>query len=485
MLKINTSLTKKWRELKMIEFSFKYALESAIGENGISIAEIHSLENDLVQARRNLNELRRNKDIGFYDEISDIEIVKTVKETADRLFSKDFNTLYIFGMGGSSLGAIFLKEALDGIFCDNYSNGNINENVKKNGGVFHKKVNVIFSENIDPVYIYKNMENVDIKKTLFCFVSKSADTIEVVSQFFIVKEMLENTVKNYKDNFLFITDKKSGFLRRYADENNISALDIAKNVGGRYSIVTAGTLFPAYVMGFDIDKFLHGAISYRDNILNKGVFENNPVYSLAAIIYLYYKRKRRNIFVINAYSDYLREFSRWFRQLFAESLGKNLTSPTPVPAIGATDQHSQLQLYMQGPQDKLIGFFCLKNFRKDYTMNSSGFKEYDYLNGKKLSELLLNELKGVELALAIEGRPSFKVTIDKMDEFTLGELSFMCMEMVPVLGMLLKINPFDQPGVEKGKKFAYLLMGRKEESSSLSKELEELNRLNNMPDLTY
>jgi Glucose-6-phosphate isomerase len=141
--------------------------------------------------------------------------------------------------------------------------------------------------------------------------------------------MLENAVKNYKDNLLFITDKKSGFLRRYADESGISTLDIAKNVGGRYSIVTAGTLFPAYVMGLNIDKFLHGAISYRDNILNKGVFENNPVYSLAAIIYLYYKQKKRNIFIINAYSDYLREYSRWFRQLFAESLGKDLTSPTP------------------------------------------------------------------------------------------------------------------------------------------------------------
>ncbi len=466
----------------MIEFNFKYALKSAIGENGLEVTEIRSLENDLVQARRNLNELRRNGDIGFYDEISDAGMVTAVKETADRLFSKDFNTLYVFGMGGSSLGAIFLREALDGIYSDSYNNGNISEKAKY-GGVFHKKVNVIFSENIDPCRIHKSMQNIDIKKTLFCFVSKSADTIEVVSQFFIVKEMLENAVKNYKDNLLFITDKKSGFLRRYADESGIATLDIAKNVGGRYSIVTAGTLFPAYAMGLNIDKFLHGAISYRDNILNKGVFENNPVYSLAAIIYLYYKQKKRNIFIINAYSDYLREYSRWFRQLFAESLGKDLTSPTPVPAAGATDQHSQLQLYMQGPQDKLIGFFCLKNFCKDYIINPSGFKEYDYLKDKKLSKLLINELTGVELALAIGGRPSFRVTVDKIDEFTLGELSFMSMEMVPVLGMLLKINPFDQPGVEKGKKFAYLLMGRRDDS--MPAELEELNRLNNIPDLMY
>lgn len=462
----------------MIEFNFKYALKSAIGENGIEEAEIRSLEGDIVKARRMLNELRRNREIGFYDEISNIEMVKAVKDTADRLFSKDLNTLYVFGMGGSSLGAMFLKEALQGISRSNGDAGQKTEN-----GIFNKSVNIIFSENIDPVYLRKNIENIDIKKTLFCFVSKSAGTIEVVSQFFIVKEMLENVMEDYKGNLLFITDKQSGFLRHYADENGINVLNIAKNVGGRYSIVTAGTLFPAYVMGLNIDMFLHGAISYRDNMLNKGVFENNPVYSLAAVIYLYYSRKKRNIFVMNVYSDYLREFSRWFRQLFAESLGKDLISPTPVPATGATDQHSQLQLYMQGPQDKLMGFFCLKNFSKDYVINSSGFKEYDYLNGKKMSELLLSELKGVELALAIGGRPSFRVTLDKLDDFTLGELSFMCMETISVLGMLLKINPFDQPGVEKGKKFAYLLMGRKDES--LSEESAELNRLNNMPDLTY
>ncbi|MHB1545745.1 MAG: hypothetical protein ACYCV8_03710 [bacterium] len=452
----------------MIEFNFKYVLKSAIEENGLEESEIKSLEREIVAARRSLNDLRRNGEVGFYDEISNIGMVSDIKTAAEKLFSKDIQTLYVLGMGGSSLGAIFLKEAMTGI-----SGG-----AKENRGV-----NVIFSENIDPVYIKNNIDGIDIKKTVFCFVTKSADTIEVVAQFFIIKELLEKTVKDYRDNLIFITDKQSGFLRRYADENGIAVLDIAKNVGGRYSIVTAGTLFPAYVMGFDIEKFLHGGISYRDDMLNKGVFENNPVYTMAAVIYLFYSRKRRNIFVPFVYGDYLKEFSRWFRQLFAESLGKDLVSPTPVPAVGATDQHSQLQLYMQGPQDKLIAFFCIKDHGTDFTVNSSGFKEFDYLDGKKLSDILMNELKGVELALAINKRPSFRITLDKIDEFSMGELSFMCMESVAVLGMLLKINPFDQPGVEKGKKFAYLLMGRKDDS--LSKESEELKRLNTMPDMPY
>jgi len=452
----------------MIEFNFKYVLSSAVEENGIEKAEIRSLEDDIVRARRNLNELRRNGEAGFYDEISNIGMAESVKTAADKLFSKDIETLYVFGMGGSSLGAIFLKEAMGGMVS---------------GGKKNRGINVIFSENIDPFYIKKNIDGIDVKKTIFCFVTKSADTIEVVAQFFIIKEMLEKSVKDYRDNLFFITDKKSGFLRRYADENGIAVLDIAKNVGGRYSIITAGTLFPAYIMGLDIEKFLHGAMSYRDGMLNKGVFENNPVYTMVSVIYLFYAKKRRNIFVPFVYSDYLREFSRWFRQLFAESLGKDAVSPTPVPAAGATDQHSQLQLYMQGPQDKLIGFFCLKDFGGDFAVNSKGFKEFDYLNGKKLSEILMNELKGVELALAINKRPSFRITLDKIDEFSMGELSFMCMEAVAVLGMLLKVNPFDQPGVEKGKKFAYLLMGRKD--GSMSKESDELERLNKIPDLPY
>jgi len=452
----------------MLEFNFKNVLSSVIGDNGFGESEIKSFERELVAARRSLNELRRSGEVGFYDEISNIGMVEGIKKAAERLFSKDIQTLYVLGMGGSSLGAIFLKEALCGM-----AGG-----AKKDRGI-----NVIFSENIDPLYIKRNIERIDIKKTIFCFVTKSADTIEVVAQFFIIKEMLEKTVEDYRDNLIFITDRQSGFLRHYADGNGIAVLDIAKNVGGRYSIVTAGTLFPAYVMGLDIEKFLHGAISYRDNMLNKGVFENNPVYTMAAVIYLFYVKKGRNIFIPFVYGDYLREFSRWFRQLFAESLGKDGISPTPVPAAGATDQHSQLQLYMQGPQDKLIGFFCLKDSGSDFTVNSSGFKEFDYLNGKKLSDILMNELKGVELALAMNKRPSFRITLDKIDEFSMGELSFMCMEAVAVLGMLLKINPFDQPGVEKGKKFAYLLMGRKDDS--LSKESEEMEKLNKIPDLPY
>ncbi len=454
----------------MIEFNFKYTLKSAIEENGLEESEIKSFEREIVTARRSLNKLRRDGEVGFYDEISNIGMVNDIKSMAEKLFSKDIKTLYVLGMGGSSLGAIFLKEAMSGM----------QEGIGfKNGS----GINVIFSENIDPVFIKNNLDNIDINKTIFCFVTKSGDTIEVVAQFFIVKELLEKTVKDYRENLIFITDKKSGFLRKYADENGIAVLDIAKNVGGRYSIITAGTLFPAYIYGLDIEKFLHGALTYRDNILNKGVFENNPVYVMAAVIFLFYTKKNRNILVPFVYSDYLREFSRWFRQLFAESLGKDLISPTPVPAVGATDQHSQLQLYMQGPQDKLIAFLCVKDMGSDFSVNSRGFKEFDYLDGKRLSDILMNELKGVELALAINKRPSFRITIDKIDEYVMGELSFMCMEAVAVLGMLLKINPFDQPGVEKGKKFAYLLMGRKDES--LLKESEELKRLNEIPDMPY
>lgn len=454
----------------MLEFNFKFALKSAIGDNGLEEMEIRSMENTLSQARKNLYRSRKKGEIGFYDEITNGSMVSEVKQTADRMFSSGCDTLYVFGMGGSSLAAIFIKESMEGIFNKKFAGKG-------------KGINIIFSENIDPAYLHNNFSGIDIKKTVFCFVSKSAGTIEVVSQFFIVKEMLEKASLNLKDHLIFITDRDSGFLRKYADENGITALDIAKNIGGRYSIVTAGTLFPAYIMGFDIDKFLHGAVSYRDQVLNNNIFENNPVYTMASVIYLFYKRKGRNIFVINSYSDYLREFSRWFRQLFAESLGKDLISPTPVTATGATDQHSQLQLYMQGPQDKLIGFFCLNDYGHELKVNSKGYDDFKYLDGKNLSTLLLNELKGVELALAINKRPSFRVTLDRLDEFTIGELAFMCMEMVPVLGLILGINPFDQPGVEKGKKFAYLLMGRQDKS--LSEEAAEMERLNNVSDMRF
>ncbi len=448
----------------MIEFNFKFVLKSAIGGNGLDESEIRSLKFELARARDYLYELRKRREIGFYDEISKTGLLTEIKGAADKVFSGKIDTLFVFGMGGSSLGGIFLQEALGRV-----------------GRIPGR--DVIFSENIDPFHLHRQLDGIDVEKTMFCFVSKSANTIETVSQFFIILDILKKSVSDYKSHLMFITDKESGFLRRFADENGILTLDIPKNIGGRYSIVTAGTLFPAHVMGFDIEKFLHGAVLYRDQSLNRNIFENNPLYTMAAVIYLFYKRKNRNILVINPYTDYLREFSRWFRQLFAESLGKNLLSPTPVPAVGATDQHSQLQLYMQGPQDKLISFFYLKNPGQDFKISPGEFKEFNYLNGRNLSNLLLNELKGVEYALAINRRPSFRITIDKIDEFTMGELSFMCMEAVAVLGMLLEINPFDQPGVEKGKKFSYLLMGK--EAAEEGEEVSEMKRLDGIPDMPY
>ncbi len=458
----------------MIEFNFKFVLKEAIGDNGIDKDDIYGFKNSLIKTRNYLQSLRKESKIGFYDVPCDSEMIRDIKETAEELFSRGFTHLFVVGMGGSSLGAIFLKEAFDAIV----SHRSKTETVFNK---FIKKIDVSFSENIDPYYLSQHLESIDISKTLFCFVSKSGDTIEVVSQFFIIKEKFERLLgERYKEHFLFITDKKSGFLRNFADKNNLAVLNIAANIGGRYSIVTAASLFPAYSMGFDIDRFLEGIISERDNILKREPYDDNPVYTLAAILYLFYIKKKRNIFVIMPYSDNLREFARWFRQLFAESLGKDLKSPTPAVSSGATDQHSQLQLYMDGPQDKVAGFFCLKDYGFDYAIPADGFKNYNYLNNKKLSELLLNELKGVELALAMAGRPSFKVSLDKIDEFSLGELSFACMETVAVLGGLLGVNPFDQPGVEKGKKFAYLLTGKKDPSFSV--ELSELNRLEQIKD---
>jgi glucose-6-phosphate isomerase len=452
----------------MVEFNFKFALKSALGEGGISYDDIKLLKGKLSNAKDNLEKLRKDKVIGLYDIPEDKQMVEDIKNMGEKFFSNGIKTLVVFGMGGSSLGAIFLQNSLKQTIAQ----------------TVNKKMKVLFSENIDPAYLSDNIEKLNLDETLFCFVSKSGSTIEVVSQFFIIKEKLKNKFKDgYKEHMIFITDKKSGFLRNFADENNISVLNIAANVGGRYSIITAGSLFPAYCMGLNIDEFLKGIISARNDMLSKEPLDANPVYTAASVIYLYYTQKNRNMFLIDTYSDYLNEFGRWFRQLFAESLGKDLKSPTPIKATGATDQHSQLQLYMDGPQDKLSCFICLKDYGFDYNINSKGFEKYAYLNGKKLSELLLNELSGVELALAMKGRPSFRITLDKINEFTIGELSFICMEMVPILGNLLEINPFDQPGVEKGKKFAYLLMGRTD--SSFASEMEELKRLQKIEDVAF
>jgi glucose-6-phosphate isomerase len=301
-------------------------------------------------------------------------------------------------------------------------------------------------------------------------VSKSGSTAETMSQFLIVLERLSKKLGREKaqSRIIFTTDPEEGALRNLAEREGYAALDLPANVGGRYSVLSAVGLFPLAMAGHDINALLEGARVMAERCAAPE-FAKNPAYIFAAMAISAW-RARRNVLVMMPYVSDLFGVAQWFVQLWAESLGKRFNldgeevfaGQTTVAATGATDQHSQLQLFMEGPQDKLLCFLSLDNYGRDLEIPSlyNDMPAFSYLGGSSMSELIQSEARATASALALEGRPSMNIRLPSLAEHTLGQLLFMLQAATVAAGAMLKINPLDQPGVELSKKLTYGLMGR-------------------------
>jgi glucose-6-phosphate isomerase len=330
------------------------------------------------------------------------------------------------------------------------------------------------ADNPDPHKIYWIKKHCEPSDTLICVISKSGSTVETIANFSVFSEWMKSEVENYKEHILVITDEKNGDLRKFAIEEELNSFVVPQNVGGRFSVLSDVGMVPATLLGIDVLQLLKGADDLYNNY-------QDMIISLSAI-YLHYLNKGYNINVLMPYSSRLEKFAEWFCQLWGESLGKKIEDrrfgSTPVKAVGAIDQHSQIQLYKDGPFDKLLTFIAVSSH--DRIENVLPFyNSYSYLKNTELGELLNLELKSTELALFKEGKPSIKINVESIDEYTLGMLFMLFQVTVAVVGLSLKINPFDQPGVEEGKKFAYGLLGRegfeekKEEFEKIYKKFDD------------
>jgi len=250
---------------------------------------------------------------------------------------------------------------------------------------------------------------------------------------------------------------------------NILKLSIPPDVGGRFSVLTSAGLLSALAAGIDIKKVFSGASSAKERLL-KLPLQENPA-ALIAVNHLLFYEKRKTISVLFSYSNSLYSFADWYRQLWAESLGKKYSrsgekleiGPTPIKALGATDQHSQVQLYIEGKNDKVITFLKVENFRNEIPIPHlyKDIEALEYLGGKSLKQLLNSELEGTAYALKKNNRPNITVTFPCINEENIGEFIFTYELATVLFAYLANINPFDQPGVEEGKKAAYALLGRK------------------------
>lgn len=390
-------------------------------DNLFQISVNHGLtEEELLKNSDSIESLLKKihaREQGFCEILDDHQTTAKIEDFA-RAQSKNFDHFVVLGIGGSALGTICLKNVLGHLFAP-------------------EKLFVL--DNIDPTIIKEIEDIIDPEKTLFIVVTKSGTTTETLAQYFYFRE------KAPKENFVFVTDPKKGLLREIAERENITTFDIPENVGGRFSVLTAAGLLPAALLNIDIKALLYGARRLREKFLNPNFNENLP-FQLALIQFLLFK-KRKNINVLMPYSQKLTSFSDWYRQLLAESIGKTeYIGITPVNALGATDQHSQLQLYNDGPNDKFIIFLELNNPKPEIKIQN--FADYKNLT---FGKLLKTEKIGTEQSITKKDRPNITIEIDAVTPETLGELFMLFEGSIAFLGELFNINAFDQPGVELSK----------------------------------
>jgi glucose-6-phosphate isomerase len=288
-----------------------------------------------------------------------------------------------------------------------------------------------------------------------------------MAQYLVVRGRLSEKVSDVTKHLVFVTDPKKGALREIASSDSIPALDIPAAVGGRFSVLTPVGVLPAALVGIDTGGLLAGARDIADRC-NTDELAKNPAGIFATLQHLADTKLGRHIQVLMPYSDPLRDMADWFVQLWAESLGKHRTAgdpgigPTPLGALGATDQHSKVQLFMEGPPDKTVTFIAVAEGGPKVVIPKlhQNVKELGYLGGHDLGELLSIEQRATAGALARRGRPNMTIHVDKVDAHHVGAL-FMLLEIATIYaGELYGVNPLDQPGVELGKQFTYAMLGR-------------------------
>ena len=333
-----------------------------------------------------------------------------MKTLAEIIKKKSIENLVLLGIGGSALGTETIFNALLHPF-HNYD--------KKVRG---KKPRYFIVDNIDPHKINAIIEIIkpEIKKTLLVVISKSGETPETISQFMIFKELMKKGSGDFQERIILITDKEKGILNKIAKKDGYRTLNVPDGVRGRFSVLTPVGLFPAIVMDIPIDEIMDGAQAMLAHIKDK-TGTDNMAFTLAAILYDMDKQGK-SIHVIMPYCERLSGFADWFRQLESESLGKGGKGPTPTKSVGVTDQHSQLQLYIDGPKDKCIMFFYSAQDKTPIPDSFSYLDDVKYLAGKDLQELFHAEFQGTGLSLTDAGTPNFTLVVEEINSYTLGAL---------------------------------------------------------------
>lgn len=436
-----------------ITIDYNNMMAGALGGRGISELLLQQYVDRFRTVHAAVDGKRARGEIGFYKLADGGEVVREIRAFADGI-GQVFDTVVVLGIGGSALGTLALQQAL--------LKPHWNELSDEQREYFPR---LYVLDNVDPTTIAPLLERLEPRRTLFNVVSKSGTTAETMSQFLIVYEKLRASfgedLNAYRRHLLFTTDPDKGVLRELAKAEEIPTLPIPPDVGGRFSVLSAVGLLPAALVGIDIEALIAGAAEMAERCQTDDVAQN-PAGMFACLQHAADSELKAPIHVMMSYSDRLYLTADWFRQLWAESLGKNNRGPTPVKALGATDQHSQVQLYMEGPFDKTIALLSVRERGVDMAIPHAyaDVSALSYLGGHTLGELLDAERRATAQALAQRGRMNLTIELPALDAHAMGQI-FMLLQIATVYaGEFYGVNPFDQPGVELGKELTYGFFGR-------------------------
>lgn len=443
-----------------IQIDMNYMMKDMIGEHGIDKDRVSTLLPALRYAHNSV-EAARGKGMQGWMSLSynQEEIVKSIESSAMAIREK-FDAFVVLGIGGSALGPMAVHQALAHLRYNELSKA-------KRGGP-----KLYVEDNIDPERMAALLDVIDLKRTCFNVVTKSGGTAETMSQYLIVLDLLKKAVgEDYKKHIIATTSETKGYLIEIARSEGYETFYIPDGVGGRFSELCPVGLLPAAVCGIDIRALLEGARAMDERCKSSDAWEN-PALLNAALMYIAMENGA-NISVMMPYADSLKLISDWYAQLWAESLGKNITldgkpvnvGQTPVKTLGVTDQHSQLQLYTEGPYDKVITFLKVEKFRSE-TRVAHGCEEYktiSFLGGKSHNQLIEAEREGTEYALYKSGRMSQTIILPEVSAHTVGQLLYFFELVTAYTGALLNIDAFNQPGVEESKLAAYAALGYESE----------------------
>jgi glucose-6-phosphate isomerase len=441
-----------------IQFDEKNLLAAVVGpEHGLTREEVSAAAPQALAALEGFRKLSQvEKKYGFPDLPFNAALIADISAFAASQRGS-YDTVCVVGIGGSALGAWALDCGLRGPH-------------PVQGAFTPANPRLVILDNVDPEFTALALASMNPQTTLVVVIAKSGGTAETVATFLIVQQWMEAALgAAAASRIVAVTTDGKGDLYELAKREGYCTFGIPVNVGGRFSVLSAVGLTPAALIGVDIAALCRGAAEMTRLSWLPDLDQNIALRS-ALYHWLIWTRRSKPIQVAFPYSNRLWGTAFWFRQLWAESLGKARdrqnspvhTGQTPVAALGSTDQHSQVQLYIEGPNDKVFTFWALDEFRDAgaIPVKNYGLAAFDSLGGKTLAQLIDAERRSTAAAMAANQRPNCTVSLGRLDEEHLGGFLQLMEFQTAFLGELLDIDAFDQEGVELGKKFTFGLMGR-------------------------